>query len=62
LLDFDKDNHLSRAEIDGLGVHLASQCSDWMNGFDPDVSVMFFATDTDGDNQITGQEAAKSEL
>jgi hypothetical protein len=62
LLDFNKDDHLSSAEIEGLGVHLNSQCSDWMNGYDPDVSVMFSAIDTDGDDQITSEEAAKSEL
>jgi hypothetical protein len=33
-----------------------------MNEYDPDVSVMFSAIDTDGDDQITSEEAAKSEL
>jgi hypothetical protein len=62
LLDFNKDNLLSRAEIDGLGVHLKSECSDWLDRDNPDVSDMFSAIDTDGDDKITSEEAAKAEM
>jgi hypothetical protein len=43
-------------------VHKNGQCSDWLNGYDPDVSVMFSAIDTDGDDKITSEEAGKADL
>jgi hypothetical protein len=61
MLDLNDDNHLSSAEIDGLGVHLNGECSDWMKGYGPDVSATFSAIDTNGDDKITSEEFAKAE-